>query len=131
MIGLIPILRDIFIREQIEIVHCHSSFSTLGLEAVNIAICFGLRCIFTDHSLFGFADGSAILMNKVLEVAMANVSHAICVSYVSKQNTYLRTKMNPENIYVIPNAVDTKVSTLVHRKNVMNEYIRISIQLFV
>ena len=70
-------------------------------------------------------------MNKVLEVAMANVSHAICVSYVSKQNTYLRTKMNPENIYVIPNAVDTKVSTLVHRKNVMNEYIRISIQLFV
>ena len=48
-------------------------------------------------------------MNKVLEVALANVCHAICVSYVSKQNTFLRTKMKPEKIYVIPNAVDTKV----------------------
>ena len=111
VIGLIPILRDIFIREQIEIVHCHGAFSTLSLEAVNIAVCFGLKCIFTDHSLFGLSDTSAILMNKVLEVSLANVSHAICVSYVSKQNTYLRTKMKPEHIFVIPNAVDTKVIT--------------------
>ena len=41
----------------------------------------GLSTVFTDHSLFGFADLSSILTNKLLECFMTNVDHIICVSY--------------------------------------------------
>lgn len=42
----------------------------------------GLRTVFTDHSLFGFADASAILTNTlVLEYSLSNVDRVICVSY--------------------------------------------------
>jgi phosphatidylinositol glycan class A protein len=40
----------------------------------------GLHTVFTDHSLFGFADASSILTNKVLKFSLADVSHVICVS---------------------------------------------------
>ena len=41
----------------------------------------GLKTVFTDHSLFGFADASSILTNKVLKFSLADVSHVICVSH--------------------------------------------------
>lgn len=51
-------------------------------EAMIHAWCLGLRTTFTDHSLFGFADASAILMNKlVLQYSLVNVNRVICVSY--------------------------------------------------
>ena len=52
------------IREAVTIVHAHQAFSTLGLEACLNAGAMGLKTVFTvDHSLFGFADASSILMN--------------------------------------------------------------------
>ena len=57
------------------------AFSTLGHEAMLHARTMGLRTVFTDHSLFGFADTSSILTNKVLKFSLAIVNHAICVSH--------------------------------------------------
>jgi len=104
-----PLLRQVFIREDIEIVHGHSAFSTLGHEAMFHARTMGLRTVFTDHSLFGFADASSILTNKVLNFALADCTHVICVSHTCKENTVLRANVPPSIVSVIPNAVDTSM----------------------
>ncbi|XP_071116250.1 phosphatidylinositol N-acetylglucosaminyltransferase subunit A-like [Haliotis cracherodii] len=101
-----PLLRNIFIREKISIVHGHSAFSTLAHEAMLHARTLGLKTVFTDHSLFGFADASSILTNKVLKFSLADCNHVICVSHTSKENTVLRARIKPELVSVIPNAVD-------------------------
>jgi len=71
----------------------------------------GLRTVFTDHSLFGFADASSIITNKFLQFSLADIDHVICVSHTSKENTVLRASMNPHTVSVIPNAVDANVFT--------------------
>ncbi|KAH9524800.1 hypothetical protein Btru_027857 [Bulinus truncatus] len=93
-----PLLRNIFIRENIQIVHGHSAFSTLGHEAMFHARTMGLKTVFTDHSLFGFADASSILTNKVLNFSLVDCTHTICVSHTC-----------PSLVSVIPNAVDPTV----------------------
>ncbi|XP_076303391.1 phosphatidylinositol glycan anchor biosynthesis class A isoform X2 [Lasioglossum baleicum] len=107
MICSIPLIRYIFVREQIQIVHSHSAFSALAHEGMLIGRLMGLKTIFTDHSLFGFADASAVLTNKFLEISLADCDHCICVSHTGKENTVLRAKVPKEKIFVIPNAVDT------------------------
>ena len=64
LFGSMHMLRLICIREAVTIVHAHQAFSTLGLEACLNAGTMGFKTVFTDHSLFGFADTSSILMNK-------------------------------------------------------------------
>ena len=71
----------------------------------------GIKTIFTDHSLFGFSDPSAIHMNKVLDFTLTNINHVICVSHTSKENTVLRANVEPGRVSVIPNAVDTSSFT--------------------
>lgn len=75
-----PIFRNIMIREQIDIVHGHASLSSLALEAILHARAMGMRTVFTDHSLFGFADAASILTNKLLKFILSDVDHVICVS---------------------------------------------------
>ena len=66
--------------------------------------CFGCpQVVFTDHSLFGFADAASILTNKVLKFVLADIQHAICVSHTSKENTVLRACLPPSRVSVIPN----------------------------
>ncbi|THC92195.1 hypothetical protein EYZ11_008322 [Aspergillus tanneri] len=65
----------------------------------------GLRTVFTDHSLFGFADAGSILTNKLLKFALSDVDHVICVSHTCKENTVLRASLDPLMVSVIPNAV--------------------------
>lgn len=72
---------------------------------------FCLQTVFTDHSLFGFADASAILTNKFLEISLVDCDHCICVSHTGKENTVLRAKVQKEKVSVIPNAVDTTLFT--------------------
>ncbi|KAI9838062.1 MAG: Phosphatidylinositol N-acetylglucosaminyltransferase gpi3 subunit [Sarea resinae] len=100
-----PIFRSIIIREQIEIVHGHASLSNLCGEAILHARTMGLRTVFTDHSLFGFADAASILTNKLLKFTLSDVDHVICVSHTSKENTVLRASLDPLMVSVIPNAV--------------------------
>lgn len=147
----LSIFRNIFIRERIEIVHGHSAFSTLAHEGILIGRLLGLKVIqncfdnetpmfhfsffipqavFTDHSLNGFADISAILTNKLLEITLSGCNHCICVSHTGyqtkqfgidllenaihvdkfssrKENTVLRAKVPADQVSVIPNATDT------------------------
>ncbi|KAK7310709.1 hypothetical protein RJT34_08381 [Clitoria ternatea] len=105
--GLLPIIRTILIRERITVVHGHQAFSTFCHEAVMHARTMGYKVVFTDHSLYGFADVGSIHMNKVLQFTLADVSQAICVSHTSKENTVLRSGLPPEKVFVVPNAVDT------------------------
>ncbi|KAE9600592.1 hypothetical protein Lal_00046226 [Lupinus albus] len=107
--GLLPIMRTILIRERITIVHGHQAFSTLCHEALVHARTMGYKVVFTDHSLYGFADAGSIHMNKVLQFTLADVSQAICVSHTSKENTVLRSGLPPQKVFVIPNAVDTSM----------------------
>ncbi|KAF2396040.1 UDP-Glycosyltransferase/glycogen phosphorylase [Trichodelitschia bisporula] len=100
-----PIFRNIIIREGIEIVHGHASLSNLCHEAILHARTMGLRTVFTDHSLFGFADAASILTNKLLKFTLSDVDHVICVSHTCKENTVLRASLDPLMVSVIPNAV--------------------------
>ncbi|KAL9111685.1 MAG: hypothetical protein Q9227_003959 [Pyrenula ochraceoflavens] len=100
-----PIFRNIIIREQIEIVHGHQSLSSFCHEAILHARTMGLRTVFTDHSLFGFADAGSILTNKLLKFTLSDVDHVICVSHTCKENTVLRASLDPLMVSVIPNAV--------------------------
>lgn len=97
--------------------------------------------MFTDHSLFGFADVSSVLTNKLLTVSLCDTNHIVCVSYTSKENTVLRGTLQPEIVSVIPNAVDPTdftpdpsqrqkdritivvISRLVYRKGWLNEFV--------
>jgi len=76
-----PILRQIFIREQIQIVHGHASLSNLCHEGILHARTMGLRTVFTDHSLFGFSDAASIMANKLLKFSLSDVDHVVCVSH--------------------------------------------------
>ncbi|KAK5128880.1 hypothetical protein LTR85_000213 [Meristemomyces frigidus] len=100
-----PILRQIFIRERIDIVHGHASLSNLCHEGLLHARTMGLVTVFTDHSLFGFSDAASILANKLLKFSLSDVGHVICVSHTCKENTTLRASLNPLAVSVIPNAV--------------------------
>nr|XP_042908977.1 phosphatidylinositol N-acetylglucosaminyltransferase subunit A-like [Parasteatoda tepidariorum] len=104
-----PVIRFILVREKISIVHGHSAFSALAHEAMLHAKTMGLKAVFTDHSLFGFADASAIITNKLLQMTLSVCNHVICVSHTGKENTALRANVCPNTISVIPNAVDTTI----------------------
>ncbi|KAL9537656.1 Phosphatidylinositol N-acetylglucosaminyltransferase gpi3 subunit [Mucor bainieri] len=103
--GFFPLFRNILIRESIQIVHGHGAFSSLCHEAIIHSKTMGLKAVFTDHSLFGFADASSILTNKLLKFSLSDVDHVICVSHTSKENTVLRAALSPRHVSVIPNAV--------------------------
>lgn len=100
-----PILRHIFIREKIEIVHGHGSCSSLCHEGIVHANTMGLKTVFTDHSLFGFADVASIIHNKLLKFSLIDIGHVICVSHTCKENTVIRASLDPSIVSVIPNAV--------------------------
>lgn len=78
----LPLIRSILIREQINIVHCHSAFSSMAIESLIHGKLLGLTTIFTDHSLFGFADVSAIITNQLLGMSLIFANAVICVSHV-------------------------------------------------
>ena len=109
IVGSLPFLRYIFRQEKIQIVHGHSAFSTLAHEANFVGSLLGLKTVFTDHSLFGFADASAIVTNTFLRYCLANIDHCICVSHTGKENTVLRSGVLKTNVSVIPNAVDSDI----------------------
>lgn len=84
MVANVPLLRYILIRERIQLVHGHSAFSSLAHETMHVGSFLGLKTVFTDHSLFGFADMSAIITNKLLEILLSNCNQCICVSHIGK-----------------------------------------------
>ncbi|KAB2616381.1 hypothetical protein D8674_022969 [Pyrus ussuriensis x Pyrus communis] len=100
--GTLPIVRTILIRQKISLVHGLQAFSTLCHGALMHSRTMGYKVVFTDHSLYGFADVGSIHMNKVLQFTLAEVSQAICVSHTSKENTVLRSGLPPEKAMFKP-----------------------------
>jgi phosphatidylinositol N-acetylglucosaminyltransferase subunit A len=72
----------------------------MALEGISIARTLGLRSVFTDHSLFGFADASSIHTNKLLKFVLMDADHVICVShtrFVKKPNFCQRLDFGAQN----------------------------------
>jgi phosphatidylinositol glycan class A protein len=102
----LPLLRWIFIREAIEIVHAHQATSTLANESIVYASMLGIASVYTDHSLFSFGDLASVILNRVLQTTLSTVGAAVCVSHVCRDNLILRAHLDPSRTRVIPNAVD-------------------------
>jgi len=121
----LPLFRKILIREKIDIVHSHQvtkslfyvmsqATSPLGMECIVHARTLGYKAVFTDHSLFGFADAACIHLNKALKFVLSDIDAVISVSHTSRENITLRASLNPHLISVIPNAVvSQRFSTLI------------------
>lgn len=104
--AMLPLLRTILIREQIDIIHGHQSTSVMFAEALVQGKLMGYTTIFTDHSLFPFGDFKMVL-HKLLMFLLRHTNHVITVSNTCKENLVLRTRLDPERVSAIPNAVDT------------------------
>jgi phosphatidylinositol N-acetylglucosaminyltransferase subunit A len=102
-----PLFRQIAIREGVDIVHGHQTTSSLAHECILHARTMGLCAVFTDHSLFGFANMASIHINKLMKFTLCDISHVITVSHCSKENLVLRAMLDPRRVSVIPNAVDS------------------------
>lgn len=105
-----PWIRNILKKENIEIVHGHSSFSSLAGECLFWGRILNLKTILTDHSLMGLSDLSSVLTNRLyLRYIVSITGKIICVSHAHKENIFVRCKIKNENIYVIPNAIDSSL----------------------
>lgn len=109
------VIRQILIRERINIVHGHSAFSPMAHGVMFHAKALGIHTVFTDHSLFGFNYLGASIHSQVVKLSLLQCNHIICVSNVGKANKALHLEIGPNKesipISVIPNAVDTFVFT--------------------
>ena len=110
--GALSTVRRVLMKEQIHIVHGHSSFSSLAQEALLAGRLLGLKVVFTEHSLlffkFGLGNISAIIINKLLEISLAACDQCICVSQAVKENLAQRGNINQSQISVIPNGLDSQ-----------------------
>ena len=95
------------IRENIDIVHGHMGTSMLSYEAIACALLLGIRTVFTEHSLFNFADTASVNLNKIVKWAYRDVDACIAVSAACKDNVSLRAKIDPHRVFTIQNAVNT------------------------
>ena len=75
--------------------------------ALSTAKCYGIRTIFSEHSLFGYNDAAGIHLNKLCKWIFKDLDAGIAVSNVTKENFCLRVKIDPYDCFTIPNAVDT------------------------
>ena len=79
--GALPWFAKIIRRHQVQIVHGHQALSPLAHECLCHARVLGLATVMTDHSLFGFADGSSLCTNQWLAMTLSDVDRVICVSH--------------------------------------------------
>jgi phosphatidylinositol N-acetylglucosaminyltransferase subunit A len=89
----LPLVRQILIRERIEILHAHQATSTLANEGLAYGAAMGLATVYTDHSLFGFGDVASIVLNRVLQVTLATADALIAVSHTCRDNLVLRASV--------------------------------------
>jgi len=102
----LPLFREIFIREKIEIVHGHQATSSMMHEALLHAKLMGLKTVFTEHSLFEFGDAASVNLNKILKFTLSACDRCIGVSEACRTNLILRASLDPNTVVAIPNAVD-------------------------
>lgn len=104
-----PLLREIIIREKIDICHGHQSTSLINKEVLLVGKLLGCKCVFTEHSLFNFQDMASVNLNKILKWVFRDLDAAIAVSQACKDNFCLRAKVDPNICFTIPNATNFEV----------------------
>jgi len=105
-IATYPLIRHIFVREKIDIVHGHQATSPMSNEALVYGSILGLATVYTDHSLFGLGDDwASCILNKLLKCTLSTVDAFIAVSHTCRSNLILRAHLDPQTIVAIPNAV--------------------------
>jgi phosphatidylinositol glycan class A protein len=105
---LIPLLRNILLREEIEVCHWHQSSSQIGVYMSLYADMLGIRMVRTNHSLFEL-DNPFILQLNTLHAALIeinNLDHVISVSHAVRENEIIRANVPVARTSVIPNAID-------------------------
>lgn len=100
------LFRELLLREQVDVVHGHAATSIIIHECLLQARVLGLRAVYTDHSLFNFADPAHLNINKYSSFTLADIDHAIGVSHTSRENLIRRCRLDPRDVSAIPNAVD-------------------------
>ncbi len=68
---------------------------------------YGVKTVFTEHSLFCYNDFTGIHLNKLMKWSFRDLDAAICVSHACKDNFVLRAQVDPSKTFTIPNAVDS------------------------
>eukprot|EP00050_Salpingoeca_kvevrii_P004188 m.245562 g.245562 ORF g.245562 m.245562 type:complete len:254 (-) comp10958_c1_seq6:981-1742(-) len=101
--GTMPLLRQVFLRERVAVVHGHSAFSALAHEALLLAQAMGLKVgqlaavyhfvtlahatsaqtVFTDHSLLEQDTAVGLIVNSMLCLTLSLTDRIICVSEAS------------------------------------------------
>lgn len=117
----LPILRDIFVRERIEIVHGHQSSSSLIHHCILQGKLMSLKTVFTEHSLYGFDKVGAINLNKVLKFTLSTCDLSIGVSEACRTNIIMRASVPRDKVISIANAVNAEAFTPDQAKRVASE----------
>ena len=107
MYNLISIIRQILIREHVDITHGHLSTSITNAMVNYTAKMLGLKTVLSEHSFHAIKELGSICLNKMLKWYTKEMDATIAVSHASKDNFTLRAKVSPHSCFVIPNAVDT------------------------
>lgn len=104
----LPLLRAIFVRERVAVVHGHAATSVLVHDALLAARSLGLATVFTDHSLFNFHDPAHVNLSKYLAFTLSGVDAAVAVSHAARENLVRRVApaLDVAVVHAIPNAVD-------------------------
>ena len=101
------ILRNILLREKIQVIHGHQRSSLLVIIMIVLSRIMEIPCVITQHSLFDFNDLGSIELNRVYRLFNKMISHTICVSNTVRENVTLGSHMEPAESSVIPNALDS------------------------
>eukprot|EP00055_Hartaetosiga_balthica_P015301 m.89248 g.89248 ORF g.89248 m.89248 type:complete len:500 (+) comp8828_c0_seq4:43-1542(+) len=102
-----PILRRVFLLEQVDLVHGHSSFSVLCHEALLLASMMNLKTVYTDHSMLDVSVPSNMIVSNLLAFTLSHSQHAIGVSHICREQLVVCAGIERDKTSVIPNAVDT------------------------
>lgn len=105
--NLISVIRQILIREHVDICHGHLGTSITSAMVIYTAKLLGLKTVKTEHSHFTYNEVGMIMFNKLCMWYLKETDATIAVSHASKENFTLRAKVDPQTCFVIPNAVDT------------------------
>ena len=110
---IIPLLREIFVREEIDLVHTHQYSSMLGYMTALYSDHMGLRVVRTNHSMAAIEDPFVLQLNKLnCMLHYSNkLDHVICVSHAVRDNEIILSAVAPDRTSVIPNAIDSNQFT--------------------
>lgn len=100
------LLREILIKEKINLIHSHQATSILGNDVMHVGTLLKIPSVFTDHSLFGINDLAGVNISKVTKCAFVDIDQFISVSYVGRDNLFYRTITSSDKLNVIPNCID-------------------------